>query len=719
MTFVAPTATQQLHVKVLAAFGSTIADDPGTWVFTDITKYARPNLSQITLSGGRSSLGTTADPAQISLSLDNTDGRFTARNPLSPYWPNVVRNVPLQVAITWDGATTTYELLTAFVNGWPLQPNAGVLNVSVPITASGRLRRLRKNTQATNSPLFREITLNDSNYDGYWSMEDAAGSQQFAHGPAAAGTTLSNIPMPGVKRAALASNTAVPGSAALPDFSSGVKATAAVTQINTSAAGFTVDHVLFVGDTPSGSGLVPLTRIFLANGHGSWQVSLDLSGQNWQVDLFDSGGIVQSTSTASWGTTVNPFDGQPHMIRYTTHFATLTLSTVLDVDGTFVLSTSTAGAFFGGNTSKIGIAGVATGFPLVIGHLAVWNLEGIADNTAAMLGRPGETASARVTRLCGEESIPVTVLSPAQAATSVAMGAQTIDTVANLLDSCADPDNGLLHDAGPNGGLVYASGASRYNAAVAMAVDFVRHQIGDGLASTYDDQDLVTEWTISRTGGSSATYKSATATDIYSSQDTVNVAADSQLLNIAGWRTHLGTYDAYRLPSISINMRKTPELAQAATTVELPFRLSPTGLPLPYPQESLDQFAEGFTTTVDSVQWTTSYACQPFGPWQAGIYGTSKYDSASSTVNTTLTATGTSLSVATVNAGDLWTTNSAQWTTSGPLLIQVDLEVMKVTNISGSSSPQTFTVVRGVSGQKVQHSAGTQVHIFPRAIYAL
>src|SRR6266581_4303730 len=294
------------------------------------------------------------------------------------------------------------------------------------------------------------------------------------------------------------------------------------------------------------------------------------------------------------------------------------------------------------NCYKVGVAGTVTTFPLVIGHLAVWNqdLSGSMDNTAAMLGHPGELAGPRILRLCAGEGIPVAIYSPGLPPMQ-AMGAQAVDTIANLLDACAEVDNGLLHDAGPNGNLVYVSGTARYNAAVAMTLDYTRHQISDGLASTYDDQDLVTEWTVSRTGGSSATYKSATATDDYASSATVNAAADSQLLDIAGWRTHLGTYDAYRLPSISINMRKTPELAQAATSLVLPARISPTNLPLPYPQESLDQFAEGFSTVVDSVRWETDYSCQPYGPWQVAVYDTSRYDADGSTLAATATAAAT------------------------------------------------------------------------------
>jgi hypothetical protein len=547
-----------------------------------------------------------------------------------------------------------------------------------------------------SSALFRAITIeNNLSYDGYWPMEDMAGSSQFVHGPVQA-TPLANMPIGGVPRLVLASSSDTPGSKPLPDFSKGQHVTAAVTQVNDSvaAATWTVDHVLFVGDTPSGSGQVLLTRVFFST--GSILTSLDLTGQNWQVDFLDTTGAVTNLISVSWASTVSPFDGQPHLLEARLFVAGGgVLTAVLRVD-TQDLATGAIGIGPISNVYKVGVAGTVTGFPLVIGHLAVWNRStGVVDNTNEMLGNPGETATARVTRLCADYGIPVTVVVgtvPAQL-----LGPEPIDTLANILDAAADPDNGLLHDAGANGNLVYTSGTARYNAAIAMTLDFNRLQIGDGLASTYDDQDLVTEWTVSRNGGSSANYKSATATDDYASQATVNAASDPQLGNIAGWRTHEGTYDAYRLPSININMRKTPELADGATSLEVPFRISPTNLPRPYPPESFDQFAEGFTTTVDTVQWETDYSCQPYGPWQVAVYGTDRYDAAGTVLTTAESSTGTDITVTPPSAG-AWTLNTA----SLPFTVNIDQEQMTVADVANGTSiiaqDGTFELVQASSG---------------------
>ena len=191
--------------------------------------------------------------------------------------------------------------------------------------------------------------------------------------------------------------------------------------------------------------------------------------------------------------------------------------------------------------------------------------------------------------------------------------------------------------------------------------------------------------------------KSATATDDYASSATVNAFTDSQLGNIAGWRTHEGTFDAYRLPQISINMRKTPELADGATSLELPFRISPTNLPRPYPPESFDQFAEGFTTTVDTVQWETDYSCQPYGPWQVGVYHTSRYDSSGTVLTAAEGTTDTAVTGTPTVAGD-WTANAASF----PFTVSCDQEQMTVADVANGTSiigvDGTFEVVSAASG---------------------
>ncbi len=87
-------------------------------VWTDITDkvYARDDVQ---IFRGRSDEGAQVDPSTLTLTLDNRDGRFSPRNPLSPYFGVLGRNTPirfgLETADVWlavpgtagSGVTTT------------------------------------------------------------------------------------------------------------------------------------------------------------------------------------------------------------------------------------------------------------------------------------------------------------------------------------------------------------------------------------------------------------------------------------------------------------------------------------------------------------------------------------------------------------------------------------------------------------------------------------
>ena len=84
-----------------------------------------------------------------------------------------------------------------------------------------------------------------------------------------------------------------------------------------------------------------------------------------------------------------------------------------------------------------------------------------------------------------------------------------------------------------------------------------------------------------------------------------------------------------------------------------------------------------------------------------------------STLAAGITSSATSLSVASTG-GTLWTTDSDDWNPAlngGGLYIVVGGERMRVTNITGASSPQTFTVVRSDNAVVLAHLAGAPVQV--------
>ncbi|MFE7791321.1 hypothetical protein [Streptomyces sp. NPDC057460] len=97
--------TTPLDVRTELQIGST---------WTDVTSdtYTR---SPITIDRGSADEATTPDPSKCSLVLNNRSGKYSPRNPLSPYYGLIGRNTPVRVSVpgpesylTLDGATTSY-----------------------------------------------------------------------------------------------------------------------------------------------------------------------------------------------------------------------------------------------------------------------------------------------------------------------------------------------------------------------------------------------------------------------------------------------------------------------------------------------------------------------------------------------------------------------------------------------------------------------------------
>lgn len=91
-----------------------------------------------------------------------------------------------------------------------------------------------------------------------------------------------------------------------------------------------------------------------------------------------------------------------------------------------------------------------------------------------------------------------------------------------------------------------------------------------------------------------------------------------------------------------------------------------------------------------------------------------RYQPIDATLNEDLTTTETDVDVATATL-PLWTIDPNEF----PFDIMVGGERMTVTSISGSSSPQTFTVIRSRNGIVKAHSTGAAVALFRQSVYAL
>lgn len=709
MTFIQPPKGVELIPVARAAFGYTPNSDPGTWVFQDVSEYLRGTAL---LTGGRMDQAGTADPSSCNgIRFVNNDGRFTAGNPNSPYYPGVRRNVPLWMGVTWEGAADEYELLTTFINGWPMQPTNGIYDVEVPIQATGRLRKLRRSQKLVISTLTRAISTTAP--IAWWPCEDGTQATRAASG------------LPGGSpmhtdggTVAFGAVTGPPGTSNLPDTTGGGQLVGFIPV--TTATSYRIEFTAKFPSISSGA-ISPAATVLPAggptNGIETWVFGANANGEGGAYIRWSGDG---GTSTDFRSTNVDLDDGQQHHIRldFSNNGGSMRVNITIDnaaVGGSFPW---TPARDWSVPTRFIGAPHTFQAKLASIGEIAVWApWSSSVDTFAAFGGYAGELATDRVDRLCAEASVPVIVQVgdvPAQA-----MGPQLVDTFSNLLDQCADVDNGLLHDAGPFGSLVYSSGSYRYNAPVALAL--TKDQLGSNFAGTYDDQNLVNTVTVTRVNGSSATYTDADSEDLdgdYGVPVTLNAATDEQLQFLAPARVHLGTWDGYRIPQIPLDARHLPEIVEDLLTSTVPYRVSPGVVPSPYPPGKMDQFAEGFSITLDTDTFRYALVCSPYDLWRVAVIDDPVnpwvLDAAASTLTAAVTETATALPITTAS-GPLLSTLGSDY----PRDINLDGEQVTFTAVGTGISAVDGTFETGIAGwgapsaatfaqDATQHHSGTK-----------
>jgi hypothetical protein len=240
---------------------------------------------------------------------------------------------------------------------------------------------------------------------------------------------------------------------------------------------------------------------------------------------------------------------------------------------------------------------------------------------AAGQGYAGERACDRIRRLANEENVPVVIVG--DDGDSEPMGPQPIDRFLTILRDVEAVDGGVLYER-RDARLAYQARAGRYNATPALIMDYAAGHVAPPLEPNDDDRYTLNEYTASRDGGSSARVLDAAHRDAvgeYADGNTLNVAADAQLVHQAGWRVHRGTADDLRYPVVVPNLNGMPALIPdwAALDIGLAASIANPGRDLPSGQ--IDMIVEGYGEVIDTVSWTAAPNCSPGKPWQVVVLG--------------------------------------------------------------------------------------------------
>lgn len=716
--------TAPLNNRVMIA----LTPDPSLpywqWGWADITQYVR-HADGISLTYARQDEATAVDTQSGALTLDNSDGRFSRRNPYSPYYGFLTKNTPIWCQV--DPGSGFVTRLKGFVNEWPSRWDISRNDVTVPIKTAGILRRLR-NGKVFKSPLRRSVTFTDPTC--YWALEDGADASQ---GAALAGGS----PMLIAGTVEFGGNTTVPaGSTGVVSFAGGgiLQASTGLTQ--GAASTWELEFTASLDAIPTATSLNIWTVATIDTPGSDYpRCGVGITGDTasgpfyWTGFWITSSGSMGANSSTARGPIVL---GQSY--RIIVHFfqSGSAWSFVMFLDDAVDSYTSgsqsphtlynpTAVTLNGPATPVIGADNVS------LSHVGIWvpgrldveahfELHGDDQNTAkASIGWVGEQAHVRVARICAEEHIPFT----ATGSSSMAMGPQPLGTALQIFRECEEADMGSLYESGF--GLGFQCHRERDNAAVAMTLDMNLGHVSDPPEPADDDQRLTNRFTASRSNGSEATYEKAdgpmgTAVGgpgLFDDSKTFNMAADSDLLPRASAQVLHGTVDEDRWPLVTSDLAATPDLIPNWAALPFGARINITHPPSQMAPDTIDAIVEGWTERWTPLDWDIELNTTPASPHHVFVLAETTGDlnpfkgyltPASCALAAELDTTSVSV---TVTSSTLWSTAADDWTP--PPTITIEGEDMTVSAVAGSGNPQTLTVARSANGVVKAHAAGVAV----------
>lgn len=705
----------KLYVEWAPGADLTDADGSG-WSWTDISSdVIQSSGINVSPLGKSDSQGQTS-PAGCSFTLDNRTGEYS-RGPQSSKYPNVKLNTPIKVSISLDGTTPSKVIrfqgyAYSFKPAWD---DTGTF-ATVAIQAAGVSRRLQNGTPALRSTMYRYYTK-DAQAVAYWPMEEGDDSTFFA-------------PAIGVQRMLytnmnLAQNSEFTGSAGLPTFTATGTLDA---HVNHAFAGnWEVDFLLHVPAAPGAD-----TAVLRVHTYSSevvrWEIVWRSTGAV-QVVSYDNAGTGTSRVSAAVGTTGNV----PLSVRFMakqngtgTTWQLVIFPADLSGSGLVVgsgtIATTTVGHITELTTlAAAGINGVTMGQMVVFDTYDHTNID---QNFIAWSGIINGSSSAddpysRLLRLCTEENIDISI--PVTTGTKL-MGPQGQSSIMTLLRECEEVEQGILYD-GVGPGFKFVSLLDIENATITALL--TPNQLVAPFGPIDDDLTLVNKGTASRKNGVSSTYEQTTGTlgtssigDYEDQLGSLNLFYDENVSDYASWIVNQGQVEGYRYPQVSIDLRRLasfPSLPGNVLSLRPGARISISTIEQfvsQLPNGSIELLLVGYSEVISNQVWDMTLNCMPYIPFNAAQLDNvaSSYtstaahlDTDNSTLSSNASLNATSISVATTGS-ILWTTTA---TDLGIYILVGGWRVL-VSAISGTSSPQTFTI----SALPAAVSSGSQVKLW-------
>jgi hypothetical protein len=701
-----------------------IETSPGTWLDITGDVYQR-DTPQIT--HGRSDEQSQFAPSRMFLTLDNRDGKYSPRNPLSPLYGMIGRNTPVRCKID-NGSFTRFS---GEISGLPPRWDPSHADNHIPVEAYGLLRRLGQG-QAPVSNALRDWIEFRSTLMAYYPLhggEEKTFSQNLAPNKTGSFRGFGGSVF----------KYGVDMGAAWLDTGMELNATGDIPYMQGIIDGAGTNVALdFVFQSPA----LGVLDIEIWPGLDEiWTLTLNTSGDagTAQVSWYD-GDFTTLTGTAT-AAIPELNDIELHTCRFELRtIAGPNVEWFFYIDGVLIQNSTFAGTrsitkcpFFRFHYSRFTNQTVMN-----MAHLAFWadntaaNLPSALDYTDAAFAYTGETAIDRIVRVAADGDIPMTTAGVA--ADSMPMGPQFSDTRLDQIREVEETDMGLLIEQRNGSGLLYRSRTSLYNQTPQFTLNYALGQVSPPLEPIDDDQVTRNDVTATRREagsdrytidtGALGTQDPPTGVGRYATDITVNPETDGFLKGLAAWVANIGTLDQARWPSVTVNLNNPniPTLLRdSIKDADIGDVFTITGMQKAFIYDDVSLMIIGYTESISPFAHIITFNCKPADPFTVGLWSTSstvgtfRWDTGGSTLNSAATATATSMSFATSTGNALWTTDSNAF----PFEIAIGGERVRVTNITGASSPQTATVVRSINGVVKAQSAGTDVRLWDTPRWAL
>jgi hypothetical protein len=471
------------------------------------------------------------------------------------------------------------------------------------------------------------------------------------------------------------------------------------------------------------------------------QVS-DSVNPDWSLDLdaFNQSVLISGPITIGGGGFEDDlFDGQPHVLWWRLAQSGSQIYANVFIDNRQVINNTSLASWTLRTPTYVALSSGGTERQTVSwGYLAFFDDSGSASDQPTFplvyLGRVGEAAGIRAQRLCQENGVPFAYLG--DLTKTAPMGPQPTLGLLALLQQCADADRAVLLESRGSDGILFVCNNWLYNQTATATVDYSARQVHT-LDLSPDDRGVFNDVTAERVYGSS--YRTqrltgprnaqdpGTATGAIGRRDTrvsVNISSDARLPDIASYEVSRGCDGRSRVPSVGITLttRSMPGQLQASLmALDVTDRLVLRNLREAQVFRDVDLYVRGYAETFDTVfGHKLTVNALPYEPLRGITFDDPlfRWDSDVSTLATAITGSPGTMSVQATDSVTLWSTAAADY----PANVEVSVgdrpgEVIAVSAVSGTTSPQTFTIsARSVNGITRDWPVGAKVRL-PRRSY--